>query len=194
VKFSRDDSDVHLAACAKAGERGAFEVLVERNKNTIYHFVRRYVGQSDDAYDVLQDCFIAAWNGLCRYDPGRPFLPWLRIIALNKCRDFGRRQAVRRLVLETFSRQPGQQDRVQCDYEAEAEAEAKQDRRLGALDKAIAALPAFYKEPLLLAVVSGISHEHIAKMLETTPKAVEMRLYRARKKLFDAMQSKIPEG
>jgi RNA polymerase sigma factor (sigma-70 family) len=192
VKSSRDDSDAHLAACAKAGERGAFELLVERNKNTIYHFVRRYVGQSDDAYDVLQECFIAAWNGLSRYDPARPFLPWLRIIALNKCRDFGRRQAVRRLVLVTFSRQPGQHDRVQRDYEAEAE--AKEDRRLGALDKAIAALPAFYKEPLLLAVVSGISHEHIAKMLETTPKAVEMRLYRARKKLFDAMQSEIPEG
>jgi RNA polymerase sigma factor (sigma-70 family) len=191
VKFGRDDSDAHLAACAKAGERGAFDVLVERNKNTIYHFVRRYVGQADDAYDVLQDCFIAAWDGLSRYDLDRPFLPWLRIIALNKCRDFGRRQAVRRLVLETFFRQSGQREEAQRDCQAEAE-----DRRasqLNALDQAIAALPAFYKEPLLLAVVSGISHENIAKMLETTPKAVEMRLYRARKKLFDAMQSEIPE-
>jgi RNA polymerase sigma factor (sigma-70 family) len=191
VKFGRDDSDAHLAACAKAGERGAFDVLVERNKNTIYHFVRRYVGHADDAYDVLQDCFIAAWNGLSRYDLDRPFLPWLRIIALNKCRDFGRRQAVRRLVLDTFFRQPGQREEVQRDCQAEAE-----DRRasqLNALDQAIAALPAFYKEPLLLAVVSGISHENIAKMLETTPKAVEMRLYRARKKLFDAMQSEIHE-
>jgi RNA polymerase sigma factor (sigma-70 family) len=191
VKFGRDDSDAHLAACAKAGERGAFDLLVEKNKNTIYHFVRRYVGQADDAYDVLQDCFIAAWDGLSRYDLDRPFLPWLRIIALNKCRDFGRRQAVRRLVLETFFRQSGQREEAQRDCQAEAE-----DRRasqLNALDQAIAALPAFYKEPLLLAVVSGISHENIAKMLETTPKAVEMRLYRARKKLFDAMQSEIPE-
>jgi RNA polymerase sigma-70 factor (ECF subfamily) len=37
------------------------------------------------------------------YDPARPFLAWLRVIALNKCRDFGRRQAVRRLVLGTFA-------------------------------------------------------------------------------------------
>jgi RNA polymerase sigma factor (sigma-70 family) len=191
VKFGRDDSDAHLAACAKAGERGAFDLLVEKNKNTIYHFVRRYVGQADDAYDVLQDCFIAAWDGLSRYDLDRPFLPWLRIIALNKCRDFGRRQAVRRLVLETFFRQSGQREVVQRDCQAEAE--DRRARQLNALDQAIATLPAFYKEPLLLAVVSGISHENIAKMLETTPKAVEMRLYRARKKLFDAMQSEIPE-
>jgi RNA polymerase sigma factor (sigma-70 family) len=192
VIFGRDDSDAHLAACAKAGERGAFDVLVERHRNTIYHFVRRYVGQTDDAYDVLQDCFIAAWDGLSRYDLDRPFLPWLRMIALNKCRDFGRRQTVRRVVLETFLRQPSQHEQANGDYEADAEVE--QARRLNALDRAIAALPAFYKEPLLLAVVSGVSHENIAKMLETTPKAVEMRLYRARKKLFEAMQSENPEG
>jgi RNA polymerase sigma factor (sigma-70 family) len=189
VKFSSDDSDSHLAACARAGERGAFDVLVERNKDTIYHFVRRYVGQADDAYDVLQECFIAAWNGLSRYDVERPLLPWLRVIALNKCRDFGRRKAARRVVLEIFFRQPAQQE-IQGDYDAkEVDAVGRQAERLNALDRAIAALPAFYKEPLLLAVVSGISHEAIAKMLETTPKAIEMRLYRARKKLFDAMAS-----
>jgi len=192
VKFGSDDSDAHLAACAKAGERGAFDVLVQRNKNTIYHFIRRYVGQADDAYDVLQDCFIAAWDGLARYDAARPFLPWLRIIALNKCRDLGRRQTVRRLVLKTFFSQPASRDPVQPDFEADAE--MLQAGRLTRLDRAIAALPAFYKEPLLLAVVSGISHENIAKMLETTPKAVEMRLYRARRKLFDAMNSEAPEG
>jgi RNA polymerase sigma factor (sigma-70 family) len=189
VKFSSDDSDAYLAACARAGERGAFDVLVERNKDTIYHFVRRYVGQADDAYDVLQECFIAAWNGLSRYDVERPLLPWLRVIALNKCRDFGRRKAARRVVLEIFFRQPAQQE-IQGDYDAkEVDAVGRQAERLNALDRAIAALPAFYKEPLLLAVVSGISHEAIAKMLETTPKAIEMRLYRARKKLVDAMAS-----
>lgn len=191
MKFGRDDTDAHLAACAKAGERGAFDILVERNRSTIYQFVRRYVGQADDAYDVLQDCFIAAWNGLSRFEPERPFLPWLRIIALNKCRDFGRRQAVRRLVLTAFFRQPSQLDPA---ISNPGEEEANKDVRLARLDKAVAGLPAFYKEPLLLALVSGVSHENIAKMLETTPKAIEMRLYRARKKLLDAMRSDIPEG
>lgn len=192
MKFSRDDSDAHLAACAKVGERGAFDVLVERYKSTIYQFVRRYIGQADDAYDVLQECFLAAWNGLSRYDPGRPILPWLRVIALNKCRDFGRRQAVRRLVLEKFYRQPRQDEHVPPALKAEADDE--QVQRLNALDAAIASLLPFYKEPLLLSVVSGLSHENIAQMLKTTPKAVEMRLYRARKKLFDVIKSTPQEG
>jgi RNA polymerase sigma factor (sigma-70 family) len=192
VKFGRDDSDAHLAACAKAGERGAFDMLVQRNKKIVYQFVRRYVGQPDDAYDILQECFIAAWDGLSRYDSGRPFLPWLRIIALNKCRDFGRRQTVRRLVLETFFSQSRRQE--QADLDLEADADELQAERLSSLDNAVSALPAFYKEPLLLAVVSGISHENIAKILKTTPKAIEMRLYRARKKLLEAMKPESPEG
>jgi len=71
-----------------------------------FAFVRRYIGQRDDAHDVLQDAFLAAWLALNRYDPSRPFLPWLRTIALNKCRDFGRRQKVRRLLLLAKAAEP----------------------------------------------------------------------------------------
>ncbi|MCP5412044.1 MAG: RNA polymerase sigma factor [Alphaproteobacteria bacterium] len=176
-----------MAACAKAGEREAFDLLVQKYKHVIHQFVRRYVGQADDAYDVLQECFIAAWRGISRYDPERPFLPWLRVIALNKCRDFGRRQSVRRIVLETFFRQSVRRDQVGIDLETETE--DAQTAQMLSLDKAIATLPAFYKEPLLLSVVSGLSHQDIAEMLKTTSKAVEMRLYRARKKLLDTVEN-----
>ena len=55
------------------------------------------------------------------------------------------------------------------------------------MDRAIADLPAFYKEPLLLTVVSGVSQQEAADLLKTTPKAIEMRLRRARKKLAQAL-------
>lgn len=55
--------------------------------------------------------------------------------------------------------------------------------RLHRLDQAIAGLPAFYKEPLLLTTVGGLSNIEAAETLKTTPKAIEMRLYRARQKL-----------
>lgn len=174
-------SDEDLASLAKRGDRAAFEILVHRHKDALYRFVRRYVGHADDAYDVLQNCLVAAWLGLPRYDPTRAFAPWLRTIALNKCRDFGRRQTVRRVFLTVFARD-------QSANEAPAGQEAasgsdERDARLDRLDSAIAGLPAFYKEPLLLTTVSGLSHEEAAALLKTTPKAVEMRLYRARHKL-----------
>lgn len=176
------DSDEAVATRARAGDRAAFELLVRRHKGGLHAFVRRYVGSVDDSYDVLQETFVAAWRGLRRYDPARPFLPWLRTIALNKCRDFGRRRTVRRLFLHTFSREMADQwSTAHRDREHEAEAEATE--RLGRLDRAIAGLPALYKEPLLLTVVSGLSHKEAAQMLNTTPKAIEMRLARARSRL-----------
>lgn len=183
-------NDENLAELAKRGDRAAFETLVRRHKDEIYRFVRRYVGQADDAYDVLQNCLVAAWLGLPGYDPKRAFAPWLRTIALNKCRDFGRRQTVRRMFLKVFA-----QDQSAADGRAESQGGShrdEQDARLDRLDSAIASLPTFYKEPLLLTTVSGLSHEEAAALLKTTPKAVEMRLYRARHKLQIIIEG--PEG
>jgi RNA polymerase sigma-70 factor (ECF subfamily) len=182
-------SDEDLAELAKGGDRAAFEVLVRRHKDGLYRFVRRYVGHADDAYDVLQNCLVAAWLGLPRYDPTRAFAPWLRTIALNKCRDFGRRQTVLRIFLKVFAQDQG----LGAPAEPEtATGSDEQDARLDRLDSAIANLPTLYKEPLLLTTVSGLSHEEAAALLKTTPKAIEMRLYRARHKLKAILGE--PEG
>jgi RNA polymerase sigma-70 factor (ECF subfamily) len=183
--------DEDLASLAKRGDRAAFESLVRRHKDDLYRFVRRYVGQADDAYDVLQDAMVAAWLGLPRYDPARPFAPWLRTIALNKCRDFGRRQTVRRLFHRTLA-QDWTAHQTPVEAQGVPDDTALSDDRLDRLDRAIADLPALYKEPLLLTTVSGLSREDAARFLKTTPKAIEMRLYRARRKLRAALGE--PEG
>ncbi len=192
MRFGDIDTDEQIAAAAKSGHRDAFEVLVRRHKAGIYRFVRRYVGQGDDAYDILQNCFLSAWTGLDRYDPGRPFLPWLRVIALNKCRDFSRRQKVRRLIMKAFTAETEAVEAVPPVEGTDAvDGEAE---RLSRLDKAIARLPAFYKEPLLLTTVSGLSHVEAAEELKTTTKAIEMRLYRARKKILMDFEPESGEG
>jgi RNA polymerase sigma factor (sigma-70 family) len=188
VTESEPKSDEFLATRAKAGDRAAFDVLVRRHKEGLYGFVRRYLGSADEGYDVLQEAFVSAWLGLRRYDPERPFLPWLRTIVLHKCRDFGRRQAVRRLFLRAFARETaGEQTTAHLERDREAEAELAE--RLRRLDRAIADLPAYYKEALLLTTASGLSHKEAAEMLKTTPKAVEMRLARARSRLLAAMRT-----
>jgi RNA polymerase sigma-70 factor (ECF subfamily) len=169
---------------AKSGDRAAFDILVTRHKDILYRFIRRYVGQADDAYDILQNCFVSAWEGLDRFDPARPLLAWLRVIALNKCRDFGRRQKVRRVFLKAFASEQSGQDSMRAQLGGEADDDAL---RLAKLDKAIAELPTRYKEPLLLTVVSGLSHQEAAEVLGTSSKAVEMRLYRARRRILQAM-------
>lgn len=187
--MTETETDEALAERAKAGQQPAFDALVRRHKARLYRFVRLYVGQADDAYDVLQDAFISAWEGLRRYDSARPFLPWLRTIALNKCRDHARRQAVRNRLLKMFVWQSAPALAVN-----DPESSGANGDRLTRLDAAIAGLPAFYKEPLLLTMVAGLSQRDIALQLKTTPKAVEMRIRRAKQKLEESIRAAEREG
>jgi RNA polymerase sigma factor (sigma-70 family) len=179
-----EESDAVLAARARNGDRDAFNQVILRHKAPLYRFVRRYIGNADDAYDVLQETFLAAWLALKRYDAARNFSAWLGAIALNKCRDFGRRQAVRTKVMRLFA-VLGVHHATTPDA---AEDDLKEDENMRALDAAIAALPAFYKEPLLLTTVSGLSQQETATQLRTTPKAVEMRVRRAKLKLEETLK------
>ena len=174
-----ETNDADLVRRAATGDRASFDVIVQRHKQPLFRFIRRYLGNSDDAYDLLQDTFVAAWAAIGRFDGSRPLAPWLRTIALNKCRDFSRRQSVRRMVLGLFAAESAPQ--------VSSEVSDPEDRRLDALDRAIAQLPAFYKEPLLLTAISGLSQAEAASMLKTTPKAIEMRLRRARQKLAELL-------
>jgi len=180
--------DEELASLAKAGDRAAFDALVRRHKVSLYRFVRHYVGNADDAYDVLQEAFIAAWRGLRKFDPARAFAPWLKTIALNKCRDYGRRRTIRRLLLQTYASELPQFPDVDTSDE-QLRQKLQENRRLSRLDHAIATLPPIYKEPLLLTLIAGLSHQEVADILKTTPKAIEVRLYRARIKLREKMES-----
>ena len=123
---------------------------------------------------------MAAFAALARYDASRPFGAWLRRIALNKCRDWSRRRAVRRLF--EFGMPEGIEagladDAALPDRIAEGRAE------LAAVSRAIADLPTRLKEVLLLRAVDGLSQAETAALLGISEKAVETRIYRARKAL-----------
>lgn len=167
------DIPVEIVVRAKAGDRSAFDQIVACTKTTLYAFIRRSVADRDEAYDVLQNTFLSAWLGINKFDTAKSLLPWLRTIALNKCRDHGRRALVRKLFLRAKAEEP----------QEIAEAYNDSDERLDRLDRAILSLPAFHREPLILTAINGLSHVEAAEILKTSPKAVEMRIHRARRQL-----------
>lgn len=178
---ARDDAA--LAAAVIAGDSRAFTELMRRHKEALYRFIRRYVGDADEAYDLLQDTFLAAWSALPGFDSARPMRAWLRRIALNKCRDWSRRRSVRRFF---FAAAPIDNNAHRVAIPA-SETEPEQERRLADLDRQIANLPAGLKEPLLLTQFEGLSHKEAAQILNISPKAVEMRIYRARAQLASGL-------
>ena len=176
-----EPSDASLAVAARAGDQAAFAALMRRHKTWLYQFIRRYVTDRDDAYDVLQESFVSTWGALSRYDPERPFEAWLRRIALNKCRDRARRNNVRRAALRMLGMSESTQG--QENAAPAADSRTKVDHALKRLEGAIATLPRNLRESLILTMLEGLSHKDAGQILGINPKAVETRVYRAKRQL-----------
>ncbi len=185
-----DEADALLVRQVLDGDDAAFTRLAGRHKRWLYRFIRRYTGGDADAFDLLQETFIATWSSLERYDPARPFHAWLRQIALNKCRDNGRREKVRSIIrrLSSDSEQFAARGRW-----ANPEAALSGSEALSRLDSAIASLPTRLREPLILSVFEELSHREVAEFLGITEKAVETRVYRAKLRLSKAIDGVDPQ-
>ena len=193
MSLDAEASDNRLAGLAAAGDNRAFAVLVRRYKDPLYRLLRRYTADPDEAYEAVHEAFIAAWDALGRYDPGRPFGAWLRTIAINKARDRGRRMAVRRLVFgarglddaraATAADPAKPADRIVIENE--------DDRRI---DQAIGRLPSALKAPLLLTAFDGYSQIEAGKILGVSAKTIETRVYRARRLLAEQLGDELRPG
>lgn len=177
-------SDADLVAAILAGQRNAFDQLMTRHKTWLFLFIRRHTPTSEDAYDILQESFASAWKALKHYDRTRPFDAWIRRIALNKCRDRARREAVRRRVFSLVGLPAEDQA---PDNTAGAEATRIAGEALARLNAAIRGLPQPLREALVLTTLQGLSQREAAEALGTSVKVVEMRVYRARKQLAEVL-------
>jgi RNA polymerase sigma-70 factor (ECF subfamily) len=186
-----DCSDGDLAAFALAGRQAAYSELMRRYREPVFRLVRSHVGDADEALDVVQEAFVAAFASIGRYDGNRPFRHWINRIALNKCRDWGRRRAVRRLFRFALPLEAASEI---ADTAITGEAAIDDVRDLATVTKAIAALPANLKEPFILTVIEGLSQADAASVLNLSEKAVEVRVYRARKALETMLAKSRSEG
>lgn len=183
-----DCSDGELAALSIVDRNGGFQVLMQRYEGRIYRVVRGLVGDPDEALDLVQETFVAAYLALGRYDAARPFGAWVTRIALNKCRDWGRRRAVRRLFAFAV---PLEADAHDVASDTVAIDDALHDRQvLARVGRAIPELPARLKEPLILCTVDGLSQAEAAAALGISEKAVETRIRRARAALAERMSQR----
>ncbi len=88
------ETPLELVRRAQAGDREAFEMLVERHATESYRLAAAIVGEAD-ARDVAQESFIAAWQQLPRLRDANAFAPWLRRICVNRSRNWLRSRARR---------------------------------------------------------------------------------------------------
>ncbi len=170
--------DAELAARASAGDREAFGVLVERYAGQARRLARSILGNAEDADDAAQDGFLAALKALERYDPARPFGPWLLRIVANAASDRRRRLKVRAteaIPADAVTREAGP-DQVTDRLAFRA-----------ALDQALVKLPTRQRIAVMMFDVEGYSHREIAQVVNVSEGTVRSDVFHARRALREAL-------
>ena len=171
--------DAELAVRAHAGDREAFGELVKRYAGQARRVARAVLGNEADADDAAQDAFLAALRNMGRYDPNRPFGPWLMRIVANAATDRRRRRKVRlteQIPAQAPDREPGP-DRMVLRREFHT-----------ALERALASLPERKRMAVVLFDVEGYSHEEVARILNIPIGTARSDVFHARRTLRVALE------
>ncbi len=167
---------------AKAGCEDSFRRLVEQHQDAIYRFCFHWLHDSEDAREAAQDTFLRAWKAIERYQPKAKIRNWLYRIALNVCRDRHRSKAAR----QRRSTHPLDEETspLPCHRLAPDET-LMQAADLEKLQRGIHALPPRLRAVLILCLQEGLPQETCGEILGCSSRAVEGRLYRARRTLIE---------
>jgi RNA polymerase sigma-70 factor (ECF subfamily) len=183
--------DKTLVRLVSEGCEPALNELMRRYKHKLFAFISRYVKDEDAAYDILQETFIRLHFKAETYRPAYKFSTWLYQIAINLCRDWGRKQKIRQFLSldATIADEQGNASYhdIIADPGGNIEDLADTRQQLHILDQEIGKLPHKLKTALILFAVEGNSQEVCAELLNVTPKTVEARVYRARKILAEKL-------
>lgn len=170
--------DAELAALAQAGDREAFGELVRRYAGQARRVARAILNHDEDADDAAQDGFLAALRHLGRYDPTRPFGPWLMRIVANQASDRRRRRRVR--AAEPLG--PSLSGRT-----AGPDVAADRSGFRESLKQALETLPERQRIAVVLFDVEGYSHAEIAETLGIPVGTVRSDVFHARRTLRTAL-------
>ena len=181
VALLRLQSDEKLVALTRAGDQGAYEALMGRYHARILAFTRHMLGSREDAEDVTQESFAAAYSAMMADERPINVKPWLYRIARNRSLNHMRRQKA--VGVDDFDLHMADHGRTTAD-------EVGQREELRQLMGDVQALPESQRTALLLREIDALSYDQIAEAMETTVPSVKSLLVRARVGLAEAAEAR----
>ena len=162
------DADGGLVTRLRAGDEEAFEILMERYQAALFRYVRSFVGDSEQARDLVQDTFLRAYKSIDNLDDPLMLRSWLYRIAHNLACSLLRRQRLIDWLPLSF------------EHRSHMPAPDRHAIEVAHIDEALAQVPIEQRAPLLLHLVAGFSYSEIATLLHISEGAVRMRISRGR--------------
>ena len=177
--------DQQLVAASKRGDQDAFAQLVQRYQRRIFNLVYRMLQNYEEASEVTQETFLAAWQGLPSFRGEARFATWLYRIACN-C-------ALKQL--ETRKRDRAVQTALQEEQALEGEdtvdrasAQIEAHEQQAFVQEQLSHLPAKYRIVLILRHLQDKTYEEMAEILTMPVGTIKTHLFRARNLLKERLQ------
>jgi RNA polymerase sigma-70 factor (ECF subfamily) len=176
VYLATDADDLVVVRRCLAGDRNAFQPIVERYHRVLFNVAFRILGNREEASDATQDAFVKVYQTLARFDQTRRFYSWMYRILVNECLN-ARRARRPSEPLGTDLVAPGSQA---------ATLDAVERRRR--VHAAILSLTPEYRAVIALRHFAAMSYEDMSVALNVPVKTVRSRLHTARQRLAAHLQ------
>src|SRR4051794_21066091 len=174
--------DEQLIELTRRGQHGAFEALVQRYQSRLLAFCRHMLNSTEDAEDVLQEVFAAAFNAMLADSRPINARPWLYRIARNRCLNHLRRPtSAGQDSMDVFERDGGATT-------ADTVHKREEFRQIVA---DVQDLPETQRTALLLREIDALSYDDISVAMDTTVPSVKSLLVRARVSLAEAAEARL---
>ncbi len=179
--------DHRLIGESLKGDSASFGELVRRSQYRLFNTVYRMVGNAEDAYDVVQEAFLSAYQSLDSFKGDSLFFTWLYRIAVNTAISLKRKH---RAVVSIDAGRNGEQgieppDPSELSRPGHALEQAEQERRIHA---ALSRLSPEHRAVLVMKDMEGQKYETMAEVLQVPIGTIRSRLHRARLELRELLE------
>ena len=176
-------SDVQLMLGVKQGDEVSFELLLQRYRRPLCHFLNRMVRDAAQAEDLAQEVFLRVYRARREYEPSAKFTTWLfRIatnLALNSLRDGRHRQAEISLDAPAEGEDGSAMKLDVADKAPVVEQQLVERDRVAVIHRAILRLPEKQRAAVLLHKYQELDYDEIARVLGCSVSALKSLLFRA---------------
>ena len=176
--------DSELIRRYREGREDAFTEIVNRYKDPLYGFLRRFLNRQDLVEDVFQDTFLQLYTSYDSFDTSRPLRPWLFTIAANKAKDALRRMQRHSAVNLGTIADTGESSindvvNILTSYETTPDQEVSRDETASRVREIVEDMPENLRAILLLAYFEQFSYKQMAEILSIPIGTVKSRLHTA---------------
>jgi RNA polymerase sigma-70 factor, ECF subfamily len=182
-------TDQQLVERVQKGDKRAFDLLVIKYQHKMISVVSRYVRDSHEVQDVVQEAFIKAYRALKNFRGDSAFYTWIYRIAINTAKNHlvsrGRRPPASDVEVEEAEFYPGSDMLKDVDT---PENNAFRDELKDVVDRAIMELPEDLRTAVTLRELEGLSYEDIAEVMACPVGTVRSRIFRAREAIDKKIQ------